>query len=410
MKINTYENRLLSILFLCFGFVFFDRLALSYLFPFIAQDLQLTNSHLGILSSALSVTWALSGMTLGHIADKKDSKKLILVVSVIAFTLCSVLSGIVTSFVSLLFFRSLMGVAEGPVLPVVQSLMASASNPKRRGLNMGLINASAPGLIGAVIAPVVLVWIATEYGWRSAFYATIIPGLVVAALIMLFVKNKYEHPNTEPMMETDSKTSIKDLLKHRNIVLCTIISCVYVSWFVTIITFTPTYLIKARALSPDVMSGIMGALGIAWMLWGFVVSFVSDRIGRKPAMIFFTLVTTAFPLVLIFAETDMILPLAFITYTGLGCFTLFMATIPAETVSPRQVATALGLIMGVGELVGGFITPIIAGVLADQYGLDVVMWIGAGTSFTVVILSLFLQETAPAVISKQEGKAVSSLS
>ncbi|MBC8838387.1 MFS transporter, partial [Escherichia coli] len=53
--------------------------------------------------------------------------------------------------------------------------------------------------------------------------------------------------------------------------------------------------------------------------------------------------------------------LVFVTYTGLGCFTLFMATIPAETVPPRAIASALGLIMGAGELIGGFVAPTVAG-------------------------------------------------
>ncbi|MCO3047194.1 MFS transporter, partial [Pseudomonas aeruginosa] len=47
----SYENVLLCVLFLTFGFVFFDRLALSFLFPFMEQELQLSNSHLGMLSS-----------------------------------------------------------------------------------------------------------------------------------------------------------------------------------------------------------------------------------------------------------------------------------------------------------------------------------------------------------------------
>lgn len=49
-----YENKLLAILSLSFGFVFFDRLALSFLFPFVSTELKLTNAHLGMLSSALS--------------------------------------------------------------------------------------------------------------------------------------------------------------------------------------------------------------------------------------------------------------------------------------------------------------------------------------------------------------------
>jgi sugar phosphate permease len=65
----SYENRLLAILSLGFGFVFFDRLALSFLFPFISSELHLTNVHLGMLSSVLALTWALSGATHGVDAE-----------------------------------------------------------------------------------------------------------------------------------------------------------------------------------------------------------------------------------------------------------------------------------------------------------------------------------------------------
>lgn len=406
MKINSYENRLLVILFIGFGFVFFDRLALSFLFPFIAKDLDLNNSHLGMLSSALSLTWAISGMTLGAYADRKESKKYILILSVVAFTLCSALSGMVTSFISLLIFRGLMGVAEGPVLPISQSLLAAASSPKRRGLNMGLVNASAPGLIGAVIAPPVLIWIATDYGWRSAFYATIIPGLIIAALMMFFVRNKHVHQDLQSSHAIGSKADIKTLLKNRNILLCILISCFYISWFITLVSFTPTYLMQVKGFSPEVMGGIMGSLGFAWMVWGFIVSALSDRFGRKPMLILFTMIATLCPMVLLFVDdASTMLPLIFLTYTGLGCFTLFMATIPAETVPATQVATALGLIMGIGELFGGFITPVVAGFAADAYGLQIVMWIAAAGSFIALLLSLFLTETAPIKVNKAQLSA-----
>ncbi|MCW4631433.1 MULTISPECIES: MFS transporter [Marinomonas] len=406
MKINSYENRLLVILFIGFGFVFFDRLALSFLFPFIAKDLDLNNSHLGMLSSALSLMWAISGMTLGAYADRKESKKYILILSVIAFTLCSALSGMVTSFISLLIFRGLMGVAEGPVLPISQSLLAAASSPKRRGLNMGLVNASAPGLIGAVIAPPVLIWIATDYGWRSAFYATIIPGLIIAALMMLFVRNKHVHKEMQSSHAIGNKADIKTLLKNKNILLCILISCFYISWFITLVSFTPTYLMQLKGFSPEVMGGIMTSLGFAWMVWGFIVSALSDRFGRKPTLILFTMIATLCPMVLLFVDdANTMLPLIFLTYTGLGCFTLFMATIPAETVPSTQVATALGLIMGIGELFGGFITPVVAGFAADAYGLQIVMWIAAAGSFMALLLSLFLTETAPVKVNKAQLSA-----
>ncbi|MBF3117036.1 MFS transporter, partial [Pseudomonas aeruginosa] len=147
----SYENVLLCVLFLTFGFVFFDRLALSFLFPFMEQELQLSNSHLGMLSSVLALAWAVSGALVGAWSDRRGQRKPLLIVAVILFSLCSALSGLVGGFLSLLLFRGIMGLAEGPILPLSQSLMVEASSPHRRGLNMGLLQGSAAGLLGAVI-------------------------------------------------------------------------------------------------------------------------------------------------------------------------------------------------------------------------------------------------------------------
>jgi len=392
----SYENRLLAILSLGFGFVFFDRLALSFLFPLISSDLKLTNAHLGMLSSVLALTWALSGATLGAYSDKRANKKAMLIIAVIAFSAFSSLSGLVTGFVALLLFRGLMGIAEGPVLPISQSLLAEASTPSRRGLNMGIVNGSAPGLLGAVIGPPVLVWLATAFGCRTAFYASCAPGLLIACLIWKYVKERA--PGQVGATATTNKPNIglAKLLKNRNVTLCMLIACFYLTWFVTLISFTPTYLMQVKHFSPQTMGYVMSSLGFAWVAWGLIVPAISDRIGRKPAMVIFSLVATACPLVLLYVPSASTLaPLVFLTYTGLGCFTLFMATIPAESMPPRAIATALGLIMGVGELVGGFLAPTIAGFAADRYGLPIVMWIAAVGSFVPALLSLFLTETAP---------------
>ncbi|MFC7419593.1 MFS transporter [Iodobacter arcticus] len=395
-KINSYENRLVIILCGCFGLVFFDRLAMSFLFPFVAQELQLNNTHLGLLSSTLALTWALSGILLGAYADRAPSKKALLIVMVLAFSILSALSGAVTSFISLLIYRALMGVAEGAVLPISQSLLAAESTPHRRGLNMGLVNATAPGLLGSVIAPPLLIAIATSYGWRNAFYVTIIPGLIMALLVWLYIKNcpTASIPKAERVYKVPVK--YKDLLKNRNILICMLISCFYISWFITIISFTPTFLITVKHFPPETMGKVMSVFGIASVFWGFVVSAISDQIGRKPAVIFFSIIATFCPLTLLYADTpESMMLLVFFSYTGLGCFTLFMATIPAETVAANLVATSLGLIMGVGEVFGGFVTPTIAGIAADRYGLSIVMWIAAGGSLIATILSCFLIETAP---------------
>lgn len=405
----TYENRLLLILFMTFGFVFFDRLALSFLFPFMSAELHLTNTQLGMVSSALALTWALSGAATGAWSDARGTRKPLLIAAVLGFSVCSALSGLVGGFVSLIAFRALMGIAEGPVLPLSQSLMVESSTPSRRGLNMGLLQGSAAGLLGAMIGPPVVISIATTYGWREAFYVSCVPGFLIAFSIWRWVRETppagARHARADGAAKIPAggaPVSRWALLKERNILLCVLISCFFLTWFVVIISFAPTFLVNSRHLSAADMSIVMTCLGAAWVFWGFAVPAISDRIGRKPTMIAFALIAAACPLVMIHAGSVWALgALVFATYTGLGCFTLFMATIPAETVSPRSIASALGLIMGAGELIGGFVAPTVAGFAADKYGLQFAMWTSAIGAILACLLSFGLVETAPAVLRRR---------
>jgi len=411
---DRYENRLLALLFLAFGFVFFDRQALAYLAPYIDDDFGLTNAQLGMLSGILALTWALAGMFAGRLSDRLGRRKPILIAAVLLFSLFSSSSALATGFLGLLAARALMGAAEGAVLPMAQSLMAEASRPSRRGLNMGLLQGSSAGLLGGIVAPIAVVWLAESVGWRTTFFVTIVPGVVVAALIALYVR---ERPpgraaplEKAPAAEETSPAGgipVRQVLANRNVVICMLIACCYLTWFVTIITFTPTYLTEEKGFAPGTMSGVMTCLGVAWVLWGFATPAISDRIGRKPALIGFTALAACCPLAVVYVGDPVSLgALMVLTYTGLGCFTLFMATIPAETVPRAALATALGVIMGVGELAGGFLGPMVAGWASDQWGLRAAMFIAAGGAVLVMLLATGLRETAPAAVRRAAAEAV----
>jgi sugar phosphate permease len=75
----TPENRAVVMLSLAFGFVFFDRNALNFLTPFFAPEMGLSNTQIGLLSSGLSLTWAVSGFMLGLWADASGRRKQALV-------------------------------------------------------------------------------------------------------------------------------------------------------------------------------------------------------------------------------------------------------------------------------------------------------------------------------------------
>jgi MFS family permease len=404
---KRYENLLVVVLFLAFGFVFFDRQAVPFLFPFISQELTLDNTQLGIIIGVLAVTWALSGAAVGKLSDKLGVRKPILLVAILAFSTLSALSGLVGGFLSLLVIRALMGVAEGAVLPMAQSLMMEASQPHRRGLNMGLVQVTSSGLLGGVLAPPIVVGLATAYGWRTAFYLTIIPGLLIAVWVWRSVR---ERPPASPLLQKDGtwaepaghKPSIGEVVRMRNIWLCMLIAICMLTWFILILTFTPTYLVTVAGFAPGTMATVMTFVGVAWVVWGIVTPAISDRIGRKTTLTVFSAVAVFCPLAIVFVSSPVALSIiVLVTFVGVGCFSLFLATIPGETVSHGALATALGIVMGVGEISGGAIAPIIAGIASDAWGLQAAMFIAAGGAAIVVLLSLGLHETAPRVLERR---------
>jgi fucose permease len=82
-----------------------------------------------------------------------------------------------------------------------------------------------------------------------------------------------------------------------------------------------------------------------------------------------------------------------------GIFPICMATIPAETVPPRLIATVLGVTMGAAEIVGGVFGPMASGVIADRFGLRATLWVLVTLTIAMALLALALTETAPAARS-----------
>jgi MFS family permease len=183
----------------------------------------------------------------------------------------------------------------------------------------------------------------------------------------------------------------------RNILLCCLISAFMVAWLVLGWTFLPKFFTDYRHFSPSVMSYVMTALGIASALSAFTVPALSDRFGRKPAMIVFCLLGVLSPLAALYYQGSTVAmgAIMFVGWFGSGTFPLFMGVIPGETISRRYAATAMGLVVCVGEVVGGFGINSLAGALADEWGLATPVLIETACALVGGALCLLLTETAP---------------
>ena len=182
-----YQTMVVALLSLNFGIVFFDRNSTNFLMPFVQQDLGLTYGQVGSVAGIFSFFWAIAAFGVGRLSDIVGNRKLLLVISTLAFSACSFLTGLAASFAMLIGARILMGVAEGGVMPISHAMVASEVSPERRGLAQGIAQNFGSNFFGSFVAPVVLTWLAAHYGWRNAFYIAGLPGIICGLLIWFLI-------------------------------------------------------------------------------------------------------------------------------------------------------------------------------------------------------------------------------
>ncbi|WP_126173856.1 MFS transporter [Altericroceibacterium xinjiangense] len=405
-----YQTLLVFLLSLNFGIVFFDRQALNALMPFVEPDLQLSQTQIGLLAAGLSFSWAIAAFIVGGLSDSLGKRKVLLVVSTIAFSLCSFLSGLATSFLFLFAARLLMGIAEGGVMPISHAMVASEVDPKRRGLAQGVAQNLGSNLLGSFLAPVVLVAFATAFSWREAFYLAALPGLLSALLIWFTLEEPAAPPREQQPSRSRSESafgwvrSVVEAMKVRNMWICVVVGVFMVAHFVITWAFMPIFLVQGKGYDPSTMSWVMGSLGIAAALYSFLVAGLSDVIGRKPVMVALPFLSVLGPLGALYFDGSAVVLAAifFVGWAVNGVFPIFMATIPSESFDARHHATVLGLAMGSCEILGGVAGPPIAGLLNDMFGISAFLYVLILLAVLSGFFALLLKETAPAVLARNQ--------
>jgi predicted MFS family arabinose efflux permease len=409
-----YENSMVIVLCFAFGFVMFDRFALANLQNYIIEDVGINYTQLGIATSVFAMSWAIVGLFGSVLADTKLSRKKLLAVIVLCFSVCSLLTGLVQGFAMLVAVRLLMGCFEGPVMPVSQSFIIPQSSPHRRGMNMGLMQVSAVGLISSTLGPLVQVRLAETIGWRTTFILTIIPGVLIAIFIAKILINPNTGANEFDAKQsgtTKEKAPLGQILNNRNVILSIIGTLFLLMWYVCMLTYTPGYLTTVKGFSNVEMSYVMSAFGVGAIVWGVLIPRLSDSFGRKPLVLIACLlgVLSSVGVVMAPPSLPVLLVIAFFGWGGTGVCALMQSTIPAESGDPRYVSTIIGTNQLTGELIGATLGATILGVVADSYGLTTVLMICGACMVVCFIVSLFYEESAPLVVARRNANKASAV-
>ena len=160
-----------------------DRQAVFAMFPVLKSDLGLTDMQLGLTGSIFLWVYGIGCPIAGQIGDK-FSKRLLVVLSLAAWSIVTVASGFSTSAFMLLSLRAAMGVSESLYMPAAIALTANAHAPAHRSRAIAaLTTAQIAGTVGGGWFGG---WMAEHGHWREAFFVLGAVGLLYAAPYFLF--------------------------------------------------------------------------------------------------------------------------------------------------------------------------------------------------------------------------------
>ena len=394
---TTYEWKAVVLLGLGFGLVGLDRWIIAPLFPFMLADLGLDLQDQGSIIGILGMAWCVFAIFSGRLSDAVGHRQ-VLIPAILLFSLLSGVSGLATGFATLFAIRLLMGVTEGSYCPTSFTATAAAAHPSRRGLLQG-VQQCGFALFGLALGPI----IATQMlefvpSWRWVLGIVAIPGLIVGSLLYAVLREPGDTQGGRMVGAVAAGGKWTDVFKSRNIVLsmCGLLcamTCVFVLG-----AMVPNYLLDYLKLSPTQMGFVMSGLGFGGFAGQFAVPGLSDLFGRRVMAIAGFVGAAVFVYLLknTGANPAALFTLLFlVSFCCLGNIALITGPISTESAPPGLISTAIGMVVGAGEIFGGGVAPIIAGAVAQNYGIENILWVAMSGVVLGIVVAGFLRETAP---------------
>ncbi len=387
---TNYRWTICSLVFFATTINYLDRQVISLLKPVLEKEFHWTESDYANIVAAFQLAYALGMVGIGSVIDRIGTK-LGYAISLFLWSIASVMHAFATSTFGFGVFRAFLGVTEAGNFPAAIKVVAEWFPKKERALATGIFNCGTN--IGAVIAPLVVPWLAVNYGWQMAFIATGAVGFLWLAFWFVMYdlpakhkkvsKSELAHIHSDPDMveaESEPRTVVPwtKLLSYRQTWAFAIGKFLSdgVWWF--FLFWLPAFLIAEYNLVGMevsfpvavvyIMAGVGSVLG-GWLPMWFVKSKGWSMVkARKTSMLIYAI----FPLMVMFSQ-------------GAGSYSMWYAVIIIgiaasahqawsanifTTVSDMFPKSSIGAVIGIGGMFGGFgaiLTAKTAGALLDYY-------------------------------------------
>ena len=378
---NPYRYYVTGVLTLAFTFNFIDRQILSILAEQIKVEFSLSDTQLGLLMGlAFALFYTFIGLGIARIADRANRVNLISIIIVI-WSVMTALCGMAANYAQLFGLRMMVGVGEAGLSPSSHSIISDYFDEKERVRPISIYSLGTT--LGHIIALLLGGYIAHKYGWRMAFIVVGLPGVLVAVLVKLTVRE----PKRGAMDITPTATTPKPPLlgEIKSILAAPLYRYAAAGHVFTVMFgFTLAAWIAAHYMrsfgleehkAAPVVAFILVIGGVPGMIFGgFVAAHLSKRdmkwLARLPAI--FALLSFPFYIYALLSHDLVIATAAFTLGTfALQCsfappLAIIQHAVPAQS---RALAAALAFFFS--NLIGLGMGPVIVGMVSDMNILDI---------------------------------------
>ena len=207
MNNKNYRTFALVLLTIVYGFNFIDRQIMGILAPFIQEDLNLTNTQLGLLIGfAFAVFYTVTAIPIAWLADR-FSRVNILAIALATWSGFTALTGLANNFVQIGLARMGVGIGEAGGSPPSHSIISDMYPKEERASALGVYSMGIPfGIMAAFFATAAIMGASSdEVDWRRIFIFLGVTGIVLAGIVKLVLKE----PVRGAMEANDEKSSDK---------------------------------------------------------------------------------------------------------------------------------------------------------------------------------------------------------
>ena len=351
---------------------FFDRQAMAFAAPFIAKEIGYGTTAIGLITGIVFASYAIAQIPGGRLADKFGQRKWV-ILGVVWWTVFSVLTGAVAhTLLLLLVVRLCMGIGEGIVPPSTYRIIANWFSAGRRTFALGAMLTSAA--VGPAIAPLIAAPIIATYDWRAVFYFSAVPGVVIALLLFVWLRDSPKSLPTAvasdadgdaPAPDAGERLSLRDLVTVRLVVNTLAIFFLFFTLY-GINAWLPTYLKVYRGLDLErlaAFSSLPYVAGVIGMLIGAAVCNGPLK-NHRVAFVVAGTFGTALAILGVWAAPDAIIGEVFIVLALFCTYMIFgpAFSTPMDAVPTSGVGTYLGAI-NMAPQIAGVVSPIIIGAI-----------------------------------------------